>query len=171
MPHRTKSLALASLAAAGLAIAGCGDDDSDGGDQQTLNFTAPSIDVVFTDLGKKGADPGDLRAFTQDLYEDGSDQSVGRLDGTVMLTDVDKLSGKQVEYRAGEVQFTLDGGTIVAVGNYIAEPGQAAPIDGGSTRAIVGGTGDYDGASGEVTSTPGGGDQVDYELRFDLPDD
>lgn len=68
---------------------------------------------------------------------------------------VDELDGTEVEYRAGQVQFTREAG----------------PIDAGTTRAIVGGTGEYFGASGEVTATPGGGDRIDYELEFELPDD
>ena len=152
-------------------ITGCGEDSDSDAEQQTLSLTAPKTDIAYTDLGNKGSDAGDLRSFTMDLYEAGNDQSVGRLDGTVALTDVDELNGRQVEYRSGQVQFTLDGGTIVALGNYLAEPGQGAPVDEGSTRAIVGGTGDYSGASGEVTSTPGGGDAVDLELTFTLPDD
>ncbi len=174
MSHLTKRQRIALItgaAAAALAVAGCGDDDSDSGERQTLNLSAPKIDVTFTDLGKQGSDAGDLRAFNQDLFEEGSDEPVGRLDGMVALTDVDDLNGTEVEYRAGQVQFTLDRGSIVAVGNYIAEPGEAAPVDEGTTRAIVGGTGDYFGATGEVTSTPAGGDQVDYVLEFELPDD
>jgi hypothetical protein len=152
-------------------ITGCGGDSDSGGEQQALSLLAPKSDVAYADLGETGSDAGDLRSFTMDLYEDGNDQSVGRLDGTVALTDIDELNGRQVEYRSGQVQFTLGGGTIVALGNYVAEPGESGPVDEGSIRAIVGGTGDYSGASGEVISSPGGGDEIDFELTFTLPDE
>ena len=150
-------------------VAGCGDSDEDS-DSQQLTLTGPSIDVAFSDLGKKGSDPGDLRAFSQELYDESSeegDEPAGRLDGTVAITDLATIDGADVEYRSGGIQFTLDDGNIVAVGNYIAEPEEAVPAEGGVVRAIVGGTGAYRGASGEVTATSVGDGGIRYELDFE----
>jgi len=78
--------------------------------------------------------------------------------------------GKTVEYRLGTIQFTLDGGGIVASGNYLAEPDVAVPAD-GIFRAITGGTGDYVSARGEVEISPEDDERVRYELDFETPSD
>jgi len=151
--------------AASLALAACGDDT----EEHDLTFTTDAIEVEAIDEGDSGSSRGDLRAFTQELHEEGSDEPVGRLDGTVAITDVTDLEGTEVEYRMGSIQYTLDDGTIVATGNYIAEPGEAVPYEGGVERAIVGGTGDYEGASGVTTQTADGDSDWVYELEFTTP--
>jgi hypothetical protein len=166
---RSAALAVATIAAA-LTLAACG-DDSDSDERRTLTFTGPAADVTVSDLGRKGADPGDLRSFSQEIFEEGSDEPAGRLDGTVALTDIEELNGTDVEYRAGQIQFTLADGNLVAAGNYIAEPDAAVPVEEGVVRPIVGGTGEYFGASGEVTTIPEGAEGFRYELEFELPDD
>ena len=164
-----RTLITLTAGAAALAFAaGCGGEETE---EHDLTFTTDAIEVEAIDEGDRGSSRGDLRAFTQELYEEGSDEPVGRLDGTVAITDVTDLEGTEVEYRMGSIQYTLDDGTIVATGNYIAEPGEAVPYEGGVERAIVGGTGDYEGASGVTTQTADGDSDWIYELEFTTPSD
>jgi hypothetical protein len=51
------------------------------------------------------------------------------------------------------IEYSLSGGTIVAGGVYVAAPGVVVPKR-GVTRAVIGGTAKYVGASGQVVQTP-----------------
>lgn len=150
-------------------LAGCG--DSEDYEQHDLTLTSPSIEVEVVDSNDDGKIPGDIRAFTQELFEEGGGEPVGRLDGTVVVTDVDELDGRKVEFRSGQIQYSLEDGNIIAAGNYYAEPGEAVPAESGVERAIVGGTGAYVGARGQVTQTPLGNDGIRNVLDFETPSD
>jgi hypothetical protein len=87
----------------------------------------------------------------------------------VVITDIEERDGQRVEFRSGEIQFSLEDGNIVASGNYVAEPGEGVPAEGGLERAIVGGTGAYVGARGQVTQTALGEDGIRHVLDFETP--
>jgi hypothetical protein len=164
------SVALCLLAGGGL-LAACGDDESDSTESQQMTLVAPKIEIEATDLGEQDASRGDLRAFAQEVFEEGNTtEPVGRLDGAVQITDIDETVDPPLEYRPGQIQFTLDEGTLVAAGTYVAEPGVPVPAEGGVDRPIVGGTGAYEGASGVVSATADG-DGVRYELSFETKSD
>jgi hypothetical protein len=148
--RRGTSIVVGSVCAA-LAVAGCG--SSEEFESETLTFDSPSIEIQVNDQPPKDASRGDARAFTSPLLDEEGEE-VGRLDGTVLVTDVGGQDGEQVEHRAGTIQFTLDGGTIVAAGVYVAPVGETYPAEGGVSRPIVGGTGDYLNARGQVTQSP-----------------
>ncbi len=128
------------------------------------------ITATAVDTGEKGTSHGDTRAFNHELFEEGSDAAIGRLDGTTTITDIVEQGGTTVEYRSGTIQFTLDGGNILASGNYVAEPDVAVPAS-GVVRAITGGTGDYVGARGEVEISAEDDERVRYELDFETTAD
>lgn len=153
------------LFAASLA-AGCGESYDDG----DLTLISGPITASAVDELDKGSSQGDTRAFTQELFDEGGDEPVGRLDGTTTITDVENRNGTNVEYRSGTIQFTLDDGNILASGNYLAEEDVAVPAE-GVFRAITGGTGEYRGARGEVEITPEDDERVRYELDFETPSD
>lgn len=167
---RTKAaVALCALAGAGL-LAACG-DDGDEPETQEMTLVGPKIEIEASDLGEKDASRGDLRAFSQDLYDEGgASEPAGRLDGAVQISDIDDTVDPPLEYRSGQIQFTLEDGTIVAAGTYVAEPGIAVPAEGGVERPIIGGTGAYVGASGVVTATAEG-DGIRYDLSFETDGD
>src|SRR4051794_13426049 len=131
-----------------LGLAACGDDNGDSKQTLTLDSKGGRT-IVVEDNGRRGPTAGDERTFSQTLTEDG--KVVGRLDGSTTIT----ASGGGKEQRIGTIQYTLDEGTIVASGVYASAPGVFLP-SGGVTRPIVGGTGKYAGAQGEVTQTPTG---------------
>jgi hypothetical protein len=162
---------LAALALLGVAALASGCGDSDDADTQQLTLTSKGGEVVYSDLGEKGPGAGDVRTFTGPLYEEDGTTDAGRIDGSIAVTATDDATGTELENRIGQIVFTLDGGTIVAIGNYAAEPTATVPAEGGAVRAIVGGTGDYEGASGEVTQTADGDDAYRYELDFAVDDD
>ncbi len=160
-------VALPLAAALSLLLAACGDDV----ETTSLTFDSPTIDVAVTDRPPKNASSGDIRAFTSPLTEEGSQEEVGRLDGTVVVTDVEERDGVQVEFRAGTIQLTLDGGNIVASGIYVAPVGAVVPAEGGVERPIVGGTGEYVGARGVLTQTAIDGKAYRNVLEFEVDSD
>jgi len=164
--HRLLPLLLIAFLATGLAA--CGDDE----DEKTEKFTVDSKvgrTLVLEDNGRRGNSPGDERVFTQNLVDPESGDPVGRLDGTVTVTAQQRSAGRVNEYRVGTIQFTLDGGTLVSSGVYIADPESFVPNQ-GVKRPIVGGTGKYKGASGEVTQRPIAGGEIGNAFDIRLPD-
>jgi hypothetical protein len=144
-----------------LGLAGCGDDDEN---KQTLTLDSRGgRSIVVEDNGRRGATPGDERTFSQTLVQDG--KPIGRLDGSTTIT----ASVGGLDQRIGVIQYTLTDGTIVAGGVYAARPDVFLPAK-GVTRPILGGTGKYQGASGQVTQTPTG-NEIRNVLEFTLPDD
>lgn len=151
----------AVLSLGGLAACG-GDDDSK---TQTLTLDSKSGRTLFVeDNGRRGPTAGDERTFSQALTEDG--KPVGRLDGSTTVV----TSAGGLEHRVGTIQFTLTGGTIVASGVYSAAPGVFVP-KGGVVRPIVGGTGKYLRATGQVTQTSIAGGEIRNVLEIRLGDD
>ena len=171
MGKRKVLTAVVSLGVAVFAV-GCGDDDDDNSgeyEKSTLVYDSPTIEIEVGDNPPKDASRGDTRAFTSPLVEEGTDEEVGRLDGTVSVTDVGEQDGEEVEYRSGTIQFTLDGGTIVSSGVYIAPVGKVVPAKGGVSRPILGGTGDYVNARGQITQTDLGGGAYRNEIEVEVP--
>ncbi len=165
----TRSWALAAaggLAASAAFAVGCGGEEFE---SQTLVYDSPTIEIEVIDNPPKDASRADTRAFNSPLIEEGTDEEVGRLDGTVLVTDVEERDGEEVEYRTGTIQFTLDEGNIVAAGVYVAPVGTVVPAKGGVSRPIIGGTGAYLNARGQVTQTDLGGGAYRSELQLELP--
>ena len=161
----TRYVVLAGAATMLSAFAGCG-----GGDTETTKLTLDSKGRTLHvgDASPRRASPGDTRAFTQRLITtDG--KSAGRLDGAVTVTEVATRGGQRIDYRVGNVQYTLEGGSVVVSGVYFAPAGQFIPAR-GVTRPIVGGTGDYKGARGQVVQTPKGA-EIRSVLDIQTPKD
>lgn len=162
-------------------FAACGDDDEGSDDSdptastEMLVLVTPidEFEVSPIDAGDSGPSPGDVRAFVSPVYEedDGEidDQLFGRIDGTTTQTAIEEEDGQEIDYRQSLLQLTTDDGTMIAAGLYIAPVGEVLPA-GGVTRPIVGGTGEYFGAVGELTVTATDGGDLRYEYRYGTPD-
>jgi hypothetical protein len=164
---RWRGTAAGAAALAAAFAAGCG--DSEEFESQTLVYDSPTIEIEVGDNAPKDASRGDTRAFTSPLLEEGGGEEVGRLDGTVTVTDVTERDGEDVEYRTGTIQYTLDDGNIVAAGVYVAPVGEVVPATGGVARPIIGGTGAYVNARGQVTQTDLGDGAYRNELEIEIP--
>jgi hypothetical protein len=160
--------ALVLLASLALIAAGCGGSDND---TKTTKLTLDSKGrtLNFEDQPPKGPSPGDERAFTQGLITPAGDRA-GRLDGSVVITEETGKGKNALEHRIGTVQYTLPGGSVVVSGVYTAKPEVFIPAA-GVTRPIVGGTGNYKGASGEVTQTPTSNGEIRSVLDIEIPED
>jgi allene oxide cyclase len=105
---------------------------------------------MTTDVGKKGDSPGDLLTFANPLYDSSNASKVGTDQGFCVRVVVGK------SYECTWTNF-LEGGQITVQGPFY----DAAP----STLAIIGGTGRYAGARGQMklSEVPGG---AAYKFAF-----
>lgn len=163
-----KPLAIAAACLLAALATGCGESAPQGkpresapqGKPERLTLLTKGKGIVTDDVGARGSSPGDRRTFSLAVVPEGSDRPAGRIEGTSTIVDQRVVRGERREFRTGDVQYTLRDGTIVIGGMYVARPGRAAPIGGGVRRPIIGGTGRYRGARGQVTQTPLPDDQI-----------
>jgi hypothetical protein len=126
-------------------------------DRKKGDFTNPFADVLPTpkgaNTGKKGARAGDSALFTLRLY---SDARLTRPVGTAAYSCTVNFNKQAI----CEGQFTLSGGTMLAMG--------PADLTGGDwILPVTGGTSRYAGAHGQLTSTTLGQKNTQI-LRFQL---
>ena len=166
MPRKPLALATtAALAAGALAVAGCGSDD-DGPRDFTLIQEKPEI--VEVDTGGKGTTKGDQFHFEARMNnEDG--EAAGILLGDLTVTGLAGRFGrpKSLQINRSQLVFRLDDGDIMALGlsNYRTADWKLAAEE-PTSRAIIGGTGEYAGARGELVTTRKGDGTYEQEFKF-----
>jgi hypothetical protein len=169
MTHRVLVAAAAVVLAA--LVGGCGGGSGVKLQKQTLSFTEKQNDdsSSFADNPPKsspstGDEPtlsnGDQLTFTADMI-DGSGKDVGDLDATCTVTAT--TTGSFDDSRAQCLgTATLSGGTLT-----LSVGGKA--FGAGTTHgAVVGGTGDYAGATGSFTSSDESGTNKPSQDTFQL---
>ena len=170
MTDRVLVTATAAVLLAAL-VAGCGGGGGVRLQKQTLSFTEKQNDdsSSFADNAPKsspsnGDEPtlsnGDQLTFTADMI-DGSGKDVGDLDATctVTATTTGSFDSSSAECLA---TATIPGGTLT-----LTVGGKA--FGAGTTRgAVVGGTGDYAGATGSFTSSDESGTDKPSQDTFQL---
>jgi hypothetical protein len=120
----------------------------------TLYEDAPKMKLL--DLGEPGNSPGDVYHFFAPLHSRPSGPVIGEVFGSKTLVKVATESNPDVEKRATLLFFTFADrqDQIIALGVHDYSP-TAAEFNAGKSvdRAILGGTGRYMGARGQLTST------------------
>ena len=106
--------------------------------KESLTVIEHVTDEVVVDLGDEGDTVGDTLVFNNELYDDKDANLIGNTNGSCIRTAVGKL---------WECTFTstMEQGSLVVEGPF-EESGRG-------TFSITGGTGDYSGASGQMTLT------------------
>ena len=162
MTNRFKRLArpaigLVFIIAAALALSACGSGGNTSLSEKTLTFTERDTDFFsfFDNAPKTKVDSdgpeklsnGDQLTFASDLL-DASKRDVGDLDVTCIFTRPGRFDEASAVCTG---VMTVPGGSLTASvgGKAFAEGAQEG---GTTTGAIVGGTGDYAGATGDFTS-------------------
>lgn len=133
-------LALALALTTAAFVAGCGDDDE--GETQTLNLVGIEQPDSGGDInvGDSGPSPGDGFLIAEDLEEDG--EAVGSDAGACTFTGgADRPQGASCE-----ITLDLDDRGSIAVQGLLHFDSDTAEL------AVVGGTGEFAGASGTLTA-------------------
>lgn len=123
--------------------------------------------LVTVDVGNAGSSHGDLLAFEAAIARE--DGTAGILRG--MLTTVDIPDGDDLlEDRVGQLVFDLgDGDMLVVAGSSVYPPGSVEmAADTAQIRAVIGGTGDFIGARGQLTTVRA--EDGHYDHTFELLD-
>lgn len=163
-----KPLALATtavLATGALVFAGCGGDDD-----KLKDFTLiqEKPEIIEVDGGNKGTSKGDEFHFEARMNdEDG--EAAGIVLGDLTITGLAGKFGrpKGLQINRSQLVFRLDDGDIMALGlsEYATADWKLAAEE-PTTRAIIGGTGDYAGARGELVTTRKSDGTYEQEFEF-----
>ena len=131
-----------------------------------LRQEVPTLAPVDIALG--GASHGDMLAFEAKIS--GDDGSVGILRGILITVDLPDDSGDVHEDRIGQLIFDLGNGASLVVAGGSVYPGAGTEMAANTeqVRAVIGGTGTYIGARGQVTTVRN--DDGSYEHSFELLD-
>ena len=140
---------------ASVLITACGARSTN---QSTETFTvyedAPKMSLL--DLGQPGNSPGDVYHFSAPLRSSAGGQIMGEVFGSKTLIKLATDADPDVEKRGTLLFFTFGGGqdqiVVFGITNYSPTAGEFAagqPV----VRPVLGGTGKYMGARGQVTST------------------
>jgi len=145
------------------ALAACG---SESGETFTIEQESPKLVEVKT--GSNGSLPGNILAFDAPLTRDG--EPAGALAGLLTTVKVPESSGGEpsgLESRFGTLNFAFDESDSIVVSGATVYPASQAEMQVGKAqvRAIVGGTGRYSGASGQVTTTRQGSGKYLHEFE------
>ena len=150
----SRLMAMAALIASTL-LAGCGlRCRSPSTETFTVYEDAPKISQL--DLGPPGNSPGDVYHFFAPLYSSAGGPVTGEVSGTKTVVKLATDARPNLERRATLLFFTFgeQQDQIIALGVH-EYPTNVPEFEAGKSvaRAILGGTGKYMGARGEVTST------------------
>lgn len=124
--------------------------------------------LAVVDVGTVGRSHADMLAFEAAIVAD--DGTKGTLTGVLITVDLPIGPGDIQEDRIGQLVFDLGAGdSIVVVGASVyAETATEMDVDLPQVRAVVGGTGRFLGARGQVTTVRH--DDGTYEHAFELLD-
>ena len=141
MSRKSAVLALAAaLAVGGTSIAAAGDDDHDG---RAIRLTAKNAGLSIVENGQPGLNRGDRAVIAGDLFQGGQKVGEAALDCVAIRADGTRLQNQCVG------SMTLPGGELAFEGLVAVDISAANS----GTAAVVGGTGRYRRAHGEVTMT------------------
>lgn len=133
--------------------------------KRTLKLHQEKPVLAHLDMGETGNSHGDILAFEAAIS--GENGLKGQMQG--LLITIDIADGEDTyEDRSGQIYVDLgDGNTLVVAGRSVYK-GTEKEIEAGvpQIRAIIGGTGDYMGARGQMTTTRNGDGSYDHLVEL-----
>jgi hypothetical protein len=152
-----RTIASAALFASVL-MAACG-QRSTNSSSETLTVYEDRPTLKLLDLGPPGNSPGDVYHFFAPLHSSPGGPVIGEVFGSKTLIKMATGANPNLETRATVLFFTFatHQDQIVALGAF-DYPATAGEFEAGQpvVRAVLGGTGKYMGARGQLTSTRNG---------------
>jgi hypothetical protein len=136
---------------------------------QTLKFHQELPDLTHIDLDKEGASHGDLLAFDAVVTSDNGMK--GKVSGFIMTVDIPQKDREIFQDRIVQIVFDLGETNTIVVGGRSVYPHldkSEMKKNEPQYRAVVGGTGTFMGARGQVITTRN--DDGTYEHLIELMD-
>jgi hypothetical protein len=151
------ALALASLVFAGTAAA-----------NQVLSIVQDLPTITHVDIGGDGISHGDIMAFQAPFTA--QDGTTGTMSGMIITVDIDIGDGGHFLDRIAQIIVDFGASDTLVIGGIASYPGGEAEMapDAPQLRAVIGGTGRFIGARGQVLTTRR--DAGHYEHSFTLLD-
>jgi hypothetical protein len=136
----------------------------------TVYENAPTLNPV--DVGKQGNSPGDAQYFFADLRDRPGGDVTGKVYGTKTVVKPTDTSNPETEQRATMIFFVIgneqDQIVVAGVPDYPSNAPEFA-ADKPVVRAVIGGTGKYNGAGGQLTSTRNADGSYKQEFSLTKP--
>jgi hypothetical protein len=137
---RTLLAALLALAVLGAAlIASSSSQASHGG--KTLTLTGKTVAAEQVDAGAPGPSLGDRQILTEDVYRNGKRIGTSDIECTIVRVQMPKFAVQCLN------TTSLPGGQITAQGVVTSDQLEKTPFQ----QAVTGGTGSYEGVTGQLT--------------------
>ena len=145
--HRALSLLFATA-----LVAASGISASPAAERQSFSIRQEPPVLNAVDIGAEGPSHGDVLAFEAEISRD--DGKSGVLRGILITVDLPDASGDLHEDRIGQLYFDLGEGDslVVAGGSVYPQDGTEMVPGAPQVRAVIGGTGAFIGARGQVTT-------------------
>lgn len=166
MPIRYRRALISALTLATVVVlAGAVAGFASSSDPQTVHVRTKSPQIKTLDFPPTGKSPGDVYVFSATLTSGNGKQVIGRLRGT--QTDIRVEGG--METVQGMLTYELGRGNELVVGGLSAYPlkGTAGLLKGKVfVRPVLGGSGKYAGAHGQVFSKQLSGGRYDQVFKL-----
>ena len=150
-----RAIAVAALLITWSLIAGC-DQHSKNASTETTTVYQDAPKMSLLDLGVPGNSLGDVYHFSASLHSERGGPVTGEVIGSKTLVKLATDANPNLERRATLLFFTFAEGKDQIIAFGAADYSPSAPeFDAGKpvVRPVLGGTGKYMGARGQVTST------------------
>jgi hypothetical protein len=132
---------------------------------ETFAIVQDKPELVHIDLGVDGGSHGDMLAFEAGFTTE--DGQKGIMSGIIVTVGIPDAEGTYFD-RVGNIVLDFGGSDSLVVGGHSTYPvgvGEIA-VDAPQVRAIVGGTGRFIGARGQVTTTRRDAGHYDHTIEL-----
>jgi hypothetical protein len=165
MRHLFSTLAAVAIVG-GIAIATFGSPSAEAAGRRTFNVRQEVPLLVMVDVGDQGRSHADMLAFEATIKSD--DGTAGVLRGLLTTVDLPDGDGDVLEDRVGQLVFDLGEGSMLVVSGASVYTAQSIEMatNNAQVRAVIGGTGAFIGARGQVTTVRN--EDGSYEHAFEL---
>lgn len=121
-------------------------------DMTTLSIVSEAKEPTLIDLGESGRSVGDIRLINKSFT--GDDGLSGTVSGMIVTIDLPDGEDTQLD-SMGQLVFEFGGmdSIVVAAESEMVPDGGDMVLEGEQVRAIIGGTGKFVGARGQMLST------------------
>ena len=133
--------------------------------KRTFKMHQEKPHLTQLDLGNQGNSHGDMLAFEGAVT--GDNGLKGTIQGIVITIDIAE-GDDATEDRVGQIYFDFGGGNSLVVAGHSVYKGNSLLIEPGvgQVRAVIGGTGDYMGSNGQITTTRNADGSYDYLVEL-----